>query len=43
MLPSHLGREGEPYMVIEEKEVNEMEAMETVILARDETSKTTRI
>ena len=30
-------------MVIEEKEVNEMEALETVILARDETSKTTRI
>ena len=30
-------------MVIEEKEVNEMEAMETVILARDETTKTTRI
>ena len=43
MLPSHLGHEGEPYMVIEEKEVNEMEALETVILARDETSKTTRI
>ena len=30
-------------MVIEEKEVNEMEALETAILARDETSKTTRI
>ena len=30
-------------MVIEEKEVNEMEALEIVTLARDETSKTTRI
>ena len=29
--------------MIEEKEVNEMEALETVILARDETAKTTRI
>ena len=29
--------------VIEEKEVNEMEALETVILAKDETAKTTRI
>ena len=29
--------------VIEEKEVNEMEALETVILVRDETAKTTRI
>ena len=29
--------------VIEEKEVNEMEALETVILAKDETIKTTRI
>ena len=29
--------------MIEEKEVNEMEALETVILAKDETAKTTRI
>ena len=29
--------------VIEEKEVNEMETLETVILAKDETAKTTRI
>ena len=29
--------------VIEEKEVNEMEALETVVLAEDETTKTTRI
>ena len=29
--------------VIEEKEVNEMEALETVILAKDKTAKTTRI
>ena len=29
--------------VIEEKKVNEMEALETVILAKDETAKTTRI
>ena len=29
--------------VIEEKEVNEMEALETVTLSRDETDKTTRI
>ena len=29
--------------VIEEKEVNEMEALETVVLADDETTKTTRI
>ena len=29
--------------VIEEKEVNEMEALETVVLAKDETTKTTRI
>ena len=30
-------------MVIEEKEVNEMEALETVTLTRGETAKTTRI
>ena len=29
--------------VIEEKEVNEMEALETVVLAEDETTKTMRI
>ena len=29
--------------VIEEKEVNEMEALETVVLTKDETTKTTRI
>ena len=29
--------------MIEEKEVNEMEALETVVLAEDETTKTTRI
>ena len=29
--------------VIEEKEANEMEALETVVLAEDETTKTTRI
>ena len=29
--------------VIKEKEVNEMEALETVVLAEDETTKTTRI
>ena len=29
--------------VIEEKEVNEMEALETVVLAEDKTTKTTRI
>ena len=42
MLPSRLSCKREPYMG-DRRERSEMEALETVVLAEDETTKTTRI